>query len=103
MKRKNTSGYGTETFTFYIETTEGCYDVTLDVKFFIQAPDYDSWESDQDYHGYTEILDVDITKISHYNEDGELKFISISELCSNELSEIRARIDNILEQTTFGE
>lgn len=103
MKRKNLSGYGTETFTYEIETTDNYYDVTVDVKFFIQAPDRDSWESDQDYYGYTDVLDVDITKIERYSEPCDLIPVLISELSSVELSEIRAKLDDLIEDQVLGE
>ena len=103
MKRKNTSGYGTETFTYEIETTDNYYDVTVDVKFYIQAPDSSSWDSDQDYAGYTDVLDVDITKIERYSEPCDLIPVLISDLSSVELDEIRAKLDVLIEAQAMGE
>ena len=103
MKRKNTSGYGTETFTYEIETTNNYYDVTVDVEFYIKAPDSSSWDSDQDYLGYTDVLDVDITRIERYSEDGESTVVLISELSSVELSEIRDKLYNCIEDQALGE
>ena len=103
MKRKNLSGYGTETFTYEIETTNNYYDVTVEVKFYIQAPDRDSWASSDDFYGYTEVLDVDITKIERYSEDGESTFLSFSELSPVELDEIRAKLDVLIEDQALGE
>lgn len=103
MKRKNLSGYGTETFTYSIETADNYYDVTVDVKFYIQAPDYDSWASDMDFYGFTDVLDVDITNIERYSEDGESTSISISELSGVELDEIRAKLDVLIEDQALGE
>ena len=103
MKRKNLSGYGTETFTYSIETTDNYYDVTVDVKFYIRAPDYSSWDSDQDYAGYTDVLDVDITRIERYSEDGESTVVSFSELSPVELDEIRAKLDVRIEDQALGE
>lgn len=103
MKRKNTSGYGTETFTYEIETTENYYDVTVEVKFYIQAPDYDSWASADDYYGYTDVLNVDITEIERHHEDGSSTFLSFSDLSSVELDEIRAKLDDLIEDQALGE
>ena len=103
MKRKNLSGYGTETFTYSIETTDNYYDVTVDVKFYIKAPDRDSWDSDMDFMGYTDVLDVDITRIERYSEDGESTVVSFSELSGIELDEIRAKLDDCIEDQALGE
>ena len=103
MKRKNLSGYGTETFTYSIETTDNYYDVTVDVKFYIKAPDYDSWASSDDYYGYTDVLDVDITEIERYSEDGESTVVLISELSPVELDEIRDKLDVLIEDQALGE
>ena len=103
MKRKNTSGYGTETFTYSIETTNNYYEVTVDVKFYIKAPDTSSWDSDQDYYGYTDVLDVDITKIERYSEPCDLIPVLISELSPVELDEIRAKLDACIEDQALGE
>ena len=103
MKRKNLSGYGTETFIYSIETTDNYYDVTVDVKFYIKAPEPSSWDSDQDFMGYTDVLDVDITLIERYSEDGESIVVSISELSSVELSEIRDKLYNCIEDQALGE
>lgn len=103
MKHKNTSGYGTETFTYEIETTENYYDVTVDVKFYIKAPDRSSWDSDMDFMGYTDVLDVDITKIERYSEPCDLIPVLISELSGVEFDEIRAKLDDLIEDQALGE
>ena len=103
MKRKNTSGYGTETFTYSIETTNNYYDVTVDVEFYIQAPDYSTYDSDLDYYGFTEVLNLNITNIERYSEDGESTVVLISELSQVELDEIRDKLDACIEHQTLGE
>ena len=103
MKRKNLSGYGTETFTYEIETTNNYYDVTVDVEFYIQAPDYDSWASSDDYYGFTEVLNLNITKIERYSEDGESTVVLIRELSSVELTEIRDKLYDCIEDQALGE
>ena len=103
MKRKNLSGYGTETFTYNIETTENCYDVTVDVKFYIQAPDYNTYDSDQDFYGFTDVLDVDITLIERFCDNGEAQPVLISELPVEEMKEIHDKLDTCIEDQTLGE
>ena len=103
MKRKNLSGYGTETFTYSIETTNNYYDVTVDVEFYIKAPDTSAVDSDWDYLGFTEVLNLNITKIERYSEDGESIVVLISELSSVELSEIRDKLDACIENQALGE
>ena len=103
MKRKNLSGYGTETFTYEIETTDNYYDVTVDVEFYIKAPDYSTYDSDLDYYGFTEVLNLNITKIERYSEDGESIVVLISELSQVELTEIRDKLYDCIEHQTLGE
>ena len=99
----SSSGYGTETFTYSIETTNNYYDVTVDVEFYIKAPDTSAVDSDWDYLGFTEVLNLNITKIERYSEDGESTVVLISELSQVELIEIRDKLYNCIEDQALGE
>lgn len=65
---RNKHGYKTtEQHTYEIEVNDVDYSVQVDVKLFIKPPDYSTYDSDYDFEGYTEILDVKILKV--YSED----------------------------------
>ena len=65
---RNKHGYKTtEQHTYEIEVNDNNYSVQVDVELFIKPSDYSTWDSDYDFFGYVEILDIKILKV--YSED----------------------------------
>ncbi len=97
MKRSNKHGYKTtEQHTYVIEVNNNTYSVQVDVELFDKTPDYTTWDSDYDFWGYTEVLEIKITKVYSEDENGgenELEF----KLLSEELQDkFYAVIDNLV-------
>lgn len=68
---RNKHGYKTtEQHTYEIEVNDNNYSVQVDVKLFIKPPDYNTYDSDLDFEGYQEILDVKITSVISIDENG---------------------------------
>lgn len=68
MIRINKQGYTTiEQYLYEIEVNNIDYSVQVDVKLFVKPPDYSTYDSDLDFEGCTEILDIKILKV--YSED----------------------------------
>lgn len=96
MKKK--SGYITNVFTYDINTNTGLYKVAVKVKFYIQSPNYNSWDSPDDYYGYTEIIDTDIVKIlcESENENQDVIEVEYSQLSDVLQKEIIAALDVLI-------
>ncbi len=91
---RNKNGYTTtEQQTHEIRVNNNTYSVHADVTLFVKPPEYDTWDSDYDYYGYTEIQDVKITNIFTEDENGNETELEYSKLSSELQKEITTALD----------
>jgi len=70
---RNKNGYTTtEQQTHEIRVNNKTYSVQVDVTLFVKPADYDTWDSDYDFYGYTEVQNIKIINIFTEDENGEI-------------------------------
>lgn len=85
-----------ETYFYEIEVNESMYFVEVDVTWFIKPADSSTWDSSDDYYGYSEITNVDITKISTEDDKGDVIDVQFTELSEEVQKEINATLDVLI-------
>ena len=91
---RNKNGYTTtEQQTHEIEVNNNIYSVQVDVTLFVKPPDYSTWDSDYDYYGYTEVLDIKIINIFTEDESGVETEVQFSQLSKQVQKEINTALD----------
>lgn len=94
---RNKNGYTTtEQNTYEIELNDKIYSVQVDVTLFVKPADYDTWDSDYDFHGYTEVQNINIINIFTEDENGEIGEtieVQFSQLSKQVQKEIEAALD----------
>lgn len=99
MNRTNKQGYTIiEHCSYEIEVNNITYCIQVDVKYFVKPPDYDSWSSDYDYHGWTEVQDIKITNILTEDENGIETEVEYKQLTKQLQKEIDAALDVLVLQ-----
>jgi len=83
----------TEQHTYDIRINNCTYSVCVDVTVFVKPPDYDTWDSDYDYYGYTEVVRVRIINILTEDENGIETDVEFSQLSKQVQKEIDAALD----------
>jgi len=95
----NKKGYTTTNHCSYeVEINNITYYVQVDVKYFVKPADYDSWSSDYDYYGWTEVQNVKITNIFTEDENGIENEVQFSQLSKQLQKEIDAALDVLVLQ-----
>ncbi len=83
----------------YLVETENSYIITVLITFYIQAPDYTSWDSDYDYYGFTEIVDAEIINVLIYDEKtGKDIEVQFNQLSKDEQQKIKVIIDGLIKE-----
>lgn len=96
---RNKHGYNQqENYSYEIEINEKIYSIEVDVTWFIKPADSSTWDSDQDFYGYTEIIDTDIVKIlcESENENQDVIEVEYSQLSDVVQKEIIAALDVLI-------
>lgn len=97
MIRINKQGYNTiEQYLYEIEVNDIDYSVQVDVKLFIKPPDYNTYDSDLDFQGYTEILDIKILKVYSEDENGNENEVEFKLLSKELQDKFYAVLDNLV-------
>lgn len=97
MKRINKHGYKQqENYLYEIEINEKIYSIEVDVTWFIKPADSSTWDSDQDFYGYTEVIDTDIVKIYTEDENQSVIEVEYTELSEEVQKEINAALDVLI-------
>ena len=104
MKRTSKRGYKQqENYLYEIEIHEQVYSVEVDVIWFIKPPDSSTLDSDQDFYGYTEIIDTDIVKIYTEDENQVVIEVEYNQLSDAVQKEINAALDVLIMEEQPGE
>jgi len=102
MKRINKHGYNQqENYLYEIEINEKIYSIQVDVTVFVKPADYDTWDSDYDFYGYTEVQNIKIINIFTEDENGgigETIEVQFSQLSKQLQKEIDAALDVLVLQ-----
>lgn len=97
MIRINKQGYTTiEQYLYEIEVNNIDYSVQVDVKLFVKPPDYNTYDSDLDFEGYTEILDIKVLKVYSEDENGNENEVEFKLLSEEVQKEINAALDVLI-------
>ena len=88
----------TEQHTYEIELNDKTYSVLVNVGLFVKPPDYDTWDSDYDFFGYTEVNNIKITNIFTEDENGIETEVEFSQLSKQLQKEIDAALDVLVLQ-----
>lgn len=82
----------TQNYTYEIPYMDSQYMIELQVKFFVKPPDYGTWDSDWDYYGYTEVLDLQMISSHKWDADNECwRYVELTK-------EERCGIMNVVEE-----
>lgn len=96
---RNKQGYNTiEQYLYEIEVNNIDYSVQVDVKLFVKPPDYNTYDSDLDFEGYTEILDVKITSISLLDENSDETEVEFSQLPSDDRHQLWCILQELIDK-----